>query len=151
MQLYRAFIFNSWVVNWILGKLHISENRYYKLNRSSPNIMKADVVSGAFFGISQVVLEDVNYFDEGTFLYFEEEALFCKLTNKGYQNYMITNISYQHFGGTSTSESVFKLKSIESSSRKYVAKRYHKASNIFLLLCSIINNVEFVILRRLKR
>lgn len=55
-------------------------------------------VSGAAFLIKKSVFEEINGFDEGFFLYKEEEDLCLRLRNKGYQIWYESSIAMMHIG-----------------------------------------------------
>tara|TARA_B100000700_G_C14980586_1_gene826181 strand:- start:714 stop:1559 length:846 start_codon:yes stop_codon:yes gene_type:complete len=50
--------------------------------------------------------ENVGFFDENFFFYFEEIDLCKRLTHKGKKIYLIPNIKIEHYGGTSHSDSI---------------------------------------------
>ncbi len=51
-----------------------------------------------YLGFLKPILKKINYFDEGTFLSYEEEALYCRLANTNLQNVLLNNASYKHLG-----------------------------------------------------
>ena len=61
--------------------------------------------SGACMLIGKSLFEDIGGFDNGTFLYYEENILCKKLQEKGFVNYCIPTVHAQHVGGASTSKS----------------------------------------------
>ena len=54
---------------------------YYKEGHFKKDISYVDVVSGCFFMVDSEALEKVDYFDETTFLYYEEQILSKKMKN----------------------------------------------------------------------
>lgn len=126
----RGWVMNSHLLKWLLARLHISEMSYYKVEQP---IQKVDVVLGAFFGIRQSTFRTVGYFDPGTFLYYEEEILACKLKQKDFQNYILTAMSYQHVGQTSTKLRRLSRDMIYQKSRLYFLK-----SIIMLAICMLL-------------
>lgn len=142
--LIRCFVFNALVLKWFLFKLNINENKKY--NKFEERFKMVDVVSGAFFGISQEVFKKINYFDEGTFLFYEEEILFCKLKRYGFQNYLMNNVGYQHKKHGSSSFTKLKFKKINDESRSYYAKKYCNAGILYIILYRLINIVDDMLL-----
>ena len=69
-------------------------------------VVPVEVVSGSFFSIKSEVMKDLNGFDEDTFLYFEENILAWKTKNKGYSNYILTDVCYKHFSSESIDASI---------------------------------------------
>ena len=103
------------------------DNNYY-----TEVLSKVDVVSGCFFMIRSDVLKEINYFDEGTFLYYEENILGHILKSKGYNTYILNNTSVTHNLSVSVDKSVKKLNKFKIlvKSLIYYEKKYNKR-NIF--------------------
>lgn len=135
--LVRGFIFNFWLINTLLYKFGIMERKIYE--KGKDNIQKVEVVSGAFFGISQKKFKKVGYFDNNTFLYYEEEILSYKLRKSNLQNYCINNLSYKHAGQSSTHIAKLQLKIINDKSRLYFLKKYEGAGPIYSCIYKLIN------------
>lgn len=68
----------------------------YCSNTKWENIQKVDIVLGSLFLIKYKVFKEVGFFDESTFLFYEEKMLYKKLANAGYSNYLILDQSYVH-------------------------------------------------------
>lgn len=107
-----------------------------------------EVLPGSFFMISSKTIKDINYFDEDTFLYCEENILCFKLKNKGYKNILINNKEYVHDHGISIEKSRFKniiakykiyIKSIKIYNNKYlrIGFIYRIIFNFVAILCNI--------------
>lgn len=60
------------------------------------SIIYCDAVRGSFQCFNFEYLKSVNYFDEGTFLYFEENNLGLKINKIGKKEVIITNVTYIH-------------------------------------------------------
>lgn len=71
-----------------------------KMNYSSDyfnrEISNVEVVPGSFFIVRGEYIKEVNYMDEGTFLYCEENILGYKLKSKGYKLAVINSHEYIH-------------------------------------------------------
>lgn len=151
-NLLRGFIFNLWILNIILYKFGIIERKFYK--KASKSIQKVEVVSGAFFGINQKTFKRVGYFDDQTFLYYEEEILFCKLNRSNFENYIVNNVSYSHIGQSSTSIPRLQSKIINDRSRLYFLTKYDEANSVYILLYKMINIIDnqlFRLFHKLKK
>ena len=96
----------------ILRKLLGIKGVYYDRNYFQQNESRVDVVSGAFFAVKAEAFLEVGMFDEGTFLYGEENILAFKLKSKGYISYVLNNHNFLHHHSVSIS------KSIKSTGRK---------------------------------
>ncbi len=64
-----------------------------------------ELPSGSCMFARKEVFQDVQGFDTGTFLYFEESILAAKLSRKGYVNYCLPGIHAVHLGAGTTSKS----------------------------------------------
>ncbi|MBR0053118.1 MAG: glycosyltransferase [Bacteroidales bacterium] len=83
-----------------------------------------DLPSGSCMFARKEVLQKVEGFDNGTFLYFEESILAAKLSRLGYANYCITGIHAIHLGASTTSKSndLFLQKCMLESANRYLGK-----------------------------
>ena len=86
-----------------------------------------ELPSGSCMFASKEVVRSIGGFDEGTFLYFEENILYKKLSRLGYQNYCIPGIHAVHLGAESTrnTSSLFLQHCMLDSANHYL-KRYGK-------------------------
>ena len=104
----------------------------YDDNHYNDLLSKVDVVSGCFFMIRSAVLKEINYFDEGTFLYYEENILGHILKDKGYESYILNDTHVTHNLSVSVDKSIKKIKKFKIlvKSLMYYEKKYNKR-NIF--------------------
>jgi len=65
-------------------------------NNTSKDYMDVEVVGGAFFGCNLSIMNKIDYLDEGTFLWYEENILGFKLRQNGYKEALLMNCSYEH-------------------------------------------------------
>lgn len=146
-----GFVFNMWIIKWILYKFNVQEGGTYKLRKVENKIVPVDVVSGAFFGINAATFKSIDYFDPGTFLYYEEEALFSKLSKQNFQNYIVCDVSYFHEGRASTVSSKLDSKKRSDESRLFILKKYYKLPRFVEKLMIYINKIDnflFIVLSR---
>lgn len=143
-----GFMFNSWIFRWITLKLGIREGGMYKYKRS---IIPVDIVMGAFFGIRQTILKEIGYFDDNTFLYYEEEILFAKLKRINKQNYLLTKYNFKHIGRGSTELPKLKFKEINDTSRLYLLSNYYGISKSYKMFYRLINRIDNFLIRLLHR
>lgn len=146
-----GFLFNMWIIKWILYKLNIQEGWRYKLDKEPDEAVPVDVVSGAFFGINAATFQSVKYFDPGTFLYYEEEALFAKLNRQKFQNYILCDVSYAHEGRSSTTSSKLSSKQNSDKSRLYVLKNYYKLPKTVEKVMILINKLDDILISLLSK
>lgn len=81
-----------------------------------------DLPSGSCMFAIKKVFQDIDGFDKGTFLYFEENILFKKLSKLNYRNYCIPSMHAIHLGAGSTSKtsSVFLQRCMVDSADYYL-------------------------------
>ncbi len=65
-------------------------------DKKESGYIDVDVVGGAFFGCQLSILEEINYLDENTFLWYEENILSHKLHMAGYKVACLTSCHYVH-------------------------------------------------------
>ena len=82
----------------LLGKI-FKKNLYYSKLELNDKIAYVDVIQGCFFGIKMDVIKKINYLDERTFLYCEEQILGRKIYNAGMKSAVLidTYIYHNHF------------------------------------------------------
>ena len=107
-----------------------------------------DYVSGCFFCVDSEVLEEVNYFDENTFLYYEELIFYSKLKKINKKELIDNKVRIVHDHSVSIDKSfkrVNKYKILKDSQRYYV-KEYLGANKIQLALLYLTNKLSLLIL-----
>jgi len=131
----------------ILNKIFGNPVRYSK--EELPNdVNVVDVLSGSFFMISKTAIQDVDYFDEDTFLYCEERILSYKLKSKGYNNILLMNQNYVHYNPINIDESiksrVKRYKILQKSRMVYLCKylKINKIEQIFFRIVTTLGIIE---------
>lgn len=107
----------------------------YKEDKYDTALTKVDVVSGCFFLIKSSILKEFNYFDENTFLYYEENILGMKLKANNYSSFVLNNIRVIHHHSVSIDKSFNHLHKIKilKESQRYYQKNYNNASFIGII------------------
>ena len=139
-----------YIHKYLKPKLLFYKNEYY----SEKNI-QVDAVSGCFFIINSKYLEQINYFDENIFLYYEENTLAQKLKKIKKKTIINTRVEVFHNHSVTIDKNINKLKKykILKKSQMYFQKKYNNAnileqillfttSKITLLLLSIIYTIK---------
>lgn len=139
-----------YIHKYLRPKLLFYKNEYY----SEKNI-QVDAVSGCFFIINSKYLEQINYFDENMFLYYEENTLAQKLKKINKKTMINTQVEVFHNHSVTIDKNINKLKKykILKKSQMYFQKKYNNAnileqillfttSKITLLLLSIIYTIK---------
>lgn len=85
------------------GLFWTQRKKWYKQMRKSlsepkelPPIVGVDYIRGSFMFFRTKALKEADYFDDHTFLYFEEPIVCMRLNRKGYKVGLITDIYYIH-------------------------------------------------------
>lgn len=99
-----------------------------------------DAIAGSFFIIKSKVMQEINYFDENVFLFYEEDILSSKLLIKGYKILSINSLKFIHYDSQTIGKlmNMFKKQKILFQSRIYYHKEYNKANKVYLILLSLL-------------
>ena len=106
------------------------------------------VVSGCFFCVNGKVLKEVDYFDEATFLYYEEQILSKKLEEKDYQVAVDNNVVIIHNHSVTIDKNINKVNKYKElkKSQRYFVKEYLQATEKELKWLDFTNKLSLVIL-----
>lgn len=104
------------------------------------NELYVDVIAGSFFIIKSKVMQEISYFDENVFLFYEEDILASKLKKKGYKTLSINNLEFIHYDSKTIGKlmNLFKKQKILFDSRKYYHKVYGGANKFVIGIFSIL-------------
>jgi hypothetical protein len=104
----------------------------YKEEDYKTDLTYVDVVSGCFFLVDSKFLMENDYFDETTFLYYEEQIFAKKVMNRNKKEVIDNKVVIFHDHSVSIDKSIKKLKKQKTlkTSQRYYCKAYQKA-NIF--------------------
>lgn len=122
----------------------------YSLQDYEKPELKVEAVSGAFFVIKYDVLKKCNFFDENTFLFYEEDILANKVEKLGYEEYSLNNISFTHYESQTIDKaySYFKKVKMLQKSKMYYQKKYNKINILQIAVFEILNlwrKIELII------
>lgn len=123
-------------------ELNYPDNYYYK------DISKVDTVSGCFFMISSKHLEDMGYFDENVFLYYEENIMGIKTKKLGKNIIVCNNVDVIHDHSVSIDKSLKRIKKYDilKTSQEYFEKKYNHASKLELFFLKIFRYLTRILL-----
>lgn len=134
----------------ILGLYKKYQKRHlmYKDSYYNKDISKVGTVSGCFFAISSKHLEEMGYFDENVFLYYEENIMGIKTKDLGKNIIVANNIDVIHDHAVSIDKSLKRIKKYDilKNSQYYFEKTYNHASKGELFLLRLTNKITRVIL-----
>lgn len=117
------------------------------------DIVNVETVSGCFFVINSKYLEEVNYFDENIFLYYEENIIATKLKQINKQTKINTTVEVFHNHSVTIDKNINKIKKykILKQSQMYFQKKYNHANIIERLLLFITNKITLLLLNIIYR
>ena len=156
---YKDRMYEISLLNCSLRNINItsnsSEDKYYIDTRNILNaifsiddVNKIDVVDGSFFGIKYDLFKSLGFFDENTFLYYEENILGYKIKKAKHQSYILNYKNPPIHAHKESITSTIKFRKnwkIYNKSRKYYCINYLKI-NLFkrfiLNLCIGISSFE---------
>lgn len=136
------FLSNINYVQRFSKKRMLYKDEYYK-----DELSKVDVVSGCFFMIRKKDFTEIDYFDEGTFLYYEENIIGSKLKQLNKESYIDNSVSVIHNLSISVDKSINKLKKykILKNSQRYYEKKYNKLNIFGLVILKIGYYVSYFV------
>jgi len=136
-------LFNLPLVNRKLKQRILYKNSHYK-----KDISIVDVVSGCFFIVDGKTLEEVDYFDENTFLYYEENILAKKIKMISKKEAINNKVSVIHDHSITIDKNIKRINKykILKESQKYYVEKYLNANKFQLILIYLTNKLSLLIL-----
>ena len=134
----------------ILGLYKKYQKRHlmYQDSYYNKDISKVGTVSGCFFAISSKHLEEMGYFDENVFLYYEENIMGVKTKDLGKNIIVANNIDVIHDHAVSIDKSLKRIKKYDilKNSQYNFEKTYNHASKGELFLLKLTSKITRIIL-----
>lgn len=132
-----------YIHKYLRPKLLFYEDKYYK-----KNIVDVEAVSGCFFIIDSNILEQIDYFDENIFLYYEENVLAHKLKQINKLLKINTKVFVFHNHSVTIDKNINKIKKYKElkKSQMYFQKKYNNANPFEILLLFITNKLTLLLL-----
>lgn len=105
--------------------------------------LKVDCVAGSFFIAKYDSLKKVDFLDENTFLFYEEDILGARLKKIGLEIHILNNLKFMHYESQTIGKmmNMFKKMDILFDSKIYYQKEYN---NIHLPLIILFNILRFI-------
>jgi GT2 family glycosyltransferase len=151
----RQSLLSAWkmptLVGDIIGSLRLFELGFDSFKtysvQSGENRIKVDCLPGSFFMAKKEVFYKIGLMDEMTFLYMEEAILAYKVKKNCLNNYLLTDLRYEHMTSKTISSelSSIKIRKHLIDSRLYFHKEYLKTSifgRILLIFLFYVWKVE---------
>lgn len=110
------------------------KNGEYTKKDYEQEALNVDCIAGSFFIAKYDSLKKVDFFDENTFLFYEEDILGHKIKQLGLEIILLNNLKFMHYDSQTIGKlmNVFKKQDILFQSRIYFQKKYNKA-NCFII------------------
>lgn len=135
--------FNLPLISRKYRKENLYPEEYYQ-----GNLSKVGVVSGCFFCVSGEALKKVDYFDENTFLYYEEQILATKLNQIGLEEAVDNNVVVIHNHSVTIDKNVKRINKykILKTSQRYFVEKYLNATDNELKKLNFTKNLSLILL-----
>ena len=127
----------------------IKEKYELKVNKDYP-LKEIYKFSGCCFMIKSQVFKEVGMFDDGTFMYFEEDILCHKLEERGYKSFHRSDAIIQHHHGKTTGSNNFFVDSEMFKSEMYYFAKYREI-NFILLMFLYFDRIVTPLIKMLKK
>ncbi len=136
-------------INTITSNRLFKNESIYKDDHYTKGLNEVEVVSGCFFGAKDSTLKAIGDFDEGTFLYFEENILGYKLKKKNIKTYVDTSVEVIHNLSVSVDKNVKKIRKykILINSLFYYEKNIIKSNFIRRFVLSFFYFIMLLLLK----
>lgn len=126
------------------------KNGEYTKKDYEKNELKVHSIAGSFFVAKHNIFKEIGYFDENTFLFFEEDIIADKLNEIGYDIYSLNNLKFMHYESKTIGKlyNAFKKQDMLFDSRIYYHKKYNNINKfqVFILkLLRYIRKIELCI------
>ncbi len=110
-----------------------------------------DTVSGCFFCVDSSFLKEVDYFDENTFLYYEEQILSCKVKKEKKKELVNNRVFVIHNHSVTIDKTVKRINrhKILKESQRYFCKNYRNA-NAFQMFLLLITDKIFLLFLHIR-
>lgn len=121
-----------------------------KVDEIDNNIGNIDVMPGCFFIIKSDILKKIDYLDENTFLYYEENILAYKVKKYGYKFVVDLNQSYIHDHEEKNKDAQdinYRIRDYKYclNSQKYYLSKYLNIGKFGIMLINLISKIHIYI------
>lgn len=143
--------------NLIILKRIIGNRKTYNFANINSNDILVEAIPGSFFIFDVNKMRKVGFFDENTFLYYEENIIGFKLKKFGYKQLLTFDCSYIHNHSVSINKSIkseAKRLKLANESRQYYCMQYLKINNlkkVILNLSFYVGRFNFLLAKRILK
>lgn len=131
---------------WIYRK-YLQSNRYN--THKSTSEIEVEILPGCFLLTEFDYFKQLEYFDEGTFLFLEERIILEKVQKTTRKNYLINDLFYYHESSSTIDKelsNIFKYKVLYES-LMYYTKNYRTKSTFKITLLNLLLKYSLIELR----
>lgn len=116
----------------------------YSKDELKESILEVFAIAGSFFIAKHEMFKKIGYFDENTFLFFEEDILAEKVKRAGYKIYSLNSEKFIHYESKSIGKAmnVFKKQDILFDSRIYYHKTYENIGKFKVFILNILRYIR---------
>ncbi len=106
--------------------------------------LKVDCIAGSFFIAKYDSLKKINYMDEKTFLFYEEDILGERLKDIGLEIHLLNKLKFMHYESQTIGKmmNIYKKQDIIFDSRIYYQKKYNNANIIEIGIFNILRYIR---------
>lgn len=140
----REILFNLPFISRIFRNKYLKyDDSYYK-----DKVTTVGAVSGCFFLVNSDILEEINYFDTNTYLYYEENILAKKLEKTNYKIVINNDVEILHDHSVSIDKSVKRVKKYKTlkNSQRYFVNKYLHPNILQSFLLFLTDKISLIIL-----
>lgn len=136
-------IANSTRITQLLLYPFFKKGEYTKKDYEN-EILKVDCIAGSFFIAKYDSLKKVNYMDENTFLFYEEDILGEKIRSIGLEIHILNKLKFMHYDSQTIGKimNMFRKQDILFDSRIYYQKKYNKANLISITILNVLRYIR---------
>lgn len=137
----------------LINRVYRNKLLNYKDSYYTTLLSYVDMVKGCFFLIDSKALEKINYLDENTFLYYEENILAKKLKVKKYKTVINNKVTIYHDHAKTISKNINNINryKITKESFMYYEKNYNDANSLQIFILKILNNINLIVKKIRKK
>lgn len=146
-RFHKYVLFNIWIYKHLTYK----KDRYTEF---LGEINYVDIVRGSFMCFKAKALQEADFFDDNTFLYYEEEIISKRLAQIGYKVGILRDYYYIHDHINNSSENSLTIKKRMDKSLYYFLDKYYKINIIQKIIYKLVteySSVEQYIILKLKK
>ena len=129
---FKEFLLNCF---WIYRRKHFKD---YLIKSNDETMSYVDVVRGSWMLFKANALVDANYFDDNTFLYYEEDIIAQRLQRANYKVGVMNHVFYIHNHIQSNNNNYPRLQKILYTSLSYYLENYYELNSFKKFIARLV-------------